>query len=246
MSNKIMYYDLARRGHHNTSWTFNVWKSRLVLNYKQLPYHTEWLDHTNIGATLSSLGIPPNTSASKGSEYTLPTIRLSDGSYVMDSAVIAEKLESLHPTPSLHMESGTQDKAAKVVGMIAGPLVPVFIPRIGKDVIVEHSIPHFRETRAKAFGMSLEELEAARGGEQAWKGAEAAGIPALKALLTEEKLDEGPFILGSKVSYGDFIVVAFLESFRRIGQDLFDRLVAYDQSIVRLHEACRLWMKKDT
>jgi hypothetical protein len=49
---EILLYDLARRGDRNSCWSFNVWKVRLVLNYKDIPYRTEWVNHANIAEVL--------------------------------------------------------------------------------------------------------------------------------------------------------------------------------------------------
>lgn len=240
----LILYDLARRD-PCSGWSFNPWKTRLVLNYKRIPYRTAWVDHETIGPTLQGLGVSPNTSGQAGSAYTVPTIRLPDHTYVRDSAVIAEKLEALYPDPSVTFDTETQIQAEQAIAKIAGPLVPVFMPRIARDVIIESSVPFFRETRAKAFGMSLDDLEKARGGVAAWKAAEP-GFQALKAVLTEHKRSEGPFIFGREVSYGDFIIVAFMESLSRIGGDLGARMLGVDESFGRLYGACREWVEKDT
>lgn len=52
-------------------------------------------------------------------------------------------------------------------------------------------------------------------------------------------------MLGSQVCYGDFEAVAFMESLRRIGQDLYDRFVAHDEALERLMEACKPWLERD-
>jgi len=258
---EILLYDLSRRG-GNKSWSWNVWKSksslvrcdafaddksradryaaRLVLNYKQIPYRTVWLSHPEIEPTLKSLGMPPSSDGG----YTVPTIRLPFGEYIMDSTAIAKKLEVIHLSPSLHLETGTQDKAKAVMGRLAGPLLPVFMPRIGRNLIVDSALEHFYSTKKKGLGMSLDEFEAAKGGEQAWQAAQP-GLEALKALLTDNKVDQGPFILGSKVSYGDFVVVAMLEGLRRIDQKIYDRIAKTDVSVELLHRACKKWMEND-
>lgn len=245
MSNEMILYDLARKGAHNTSWSFNVWKTRLVLNYKRTPYRTEWVDHATLAPTLKALGVAPNTSGQGGAEYTVPTLRLPDGTYIRDSAAIAAKLQDLHPSPPLVFDTASQQKVEQAIGKIAGPLIPVFMPRVARDVITESSALHFRELRQKAFGMSLDDLEASRGGEDAWK-ATGPGFEELRAVMREFKRDDGPFILGSEVSYGDFLVVALLESQQRIGSDLGERFLAVDESFGRLLEACKPLMEKDT
>lgn len=219
----------------------------MVLNYKNIPYTTTWLLHPEIEPTLKSLGLPPNTAPGPGSPYTVPAVRIpsSDGNeYVMDSLAIAGRLEELCPEPSLHLEIGLHDRAAAAVAKIAVPLFPVFLPRVGRDVLVESTIPFVNASREKRFGMTMDELEASRGGEQAWKAAEPA-FSELKTLLTDHKRDDGPFILGSRVSYGDFVVVALLEGLRRIGQDMWEKVVGWDDSFRRLWEACGPFMEKD-
>ncbi|TKA73768.1 hypothetical protein B0A55_07122 [Friedmanniomyces simplex] len=239
---KIILYDLARRG-GNTCWSANVWKVRLVLNYKRLPYTTTWLTHPEIEPTLTSLGIPPNTSG-PGSAYTLPAIRLPNGEYLMDSTTIVQRLEELYPEPTLHLDTGVHDRALAVVGKTGFALLPVFMPRVARSMIVETSVPWFCEARRKKFGMSLEELESTRGGERAWEAADP-GLKELNGLMKEEKRNEGPFVLGSEVSYADFVLVALLEGMRRIGEDLFERIVGGDEGLLAIYEECRRWTEKD-
>lgn len=106
------------------------------------------------------------------------------------------------------------------------------------------SIDYFHAARSARFGMTLDELEARRGGEKAWEAAKP-GLNALEALMREHKVDQGRFVLGSQVSYADFVVVAVLEGFRRLGQDLFDRVVEGREGLRGVWEACEEWMGKD-
>lgn len=94
--------------------------------------------------------------------------------------------------------------------------------------------------------MDLDELEATKGGDGAWAAAES-GLDELEGLMREYKVDEGPFVLGSKVSYADFVVVAVLEGFRRIGGDLFERIVRGRDGLRGVWEACSKggWLEKD-
>lgn len=162
----------------------------------------------------------------------------------MDSAAIASRLESSYPNPTLRLETGLHDQIGPILGKIGGPLIPVFMPRIGRDVLVESSVPWFQEARKQRFGISLDELEQAKGGEQAWAAAQL-GFEDLKRFLTDHKQDEGPFVLGSEVSYVDFVLVSTMEAFRRIGNDLFERFVSHDERLRELHRACQQWMEHD-
>ena len=164
----------------------------------------------------------------------------------MESSAIASKLESLYPEPSLHLDNGLHAKVGPIIGKAIGPLIPVFMPRIGRDMIVESCYDWFQDARAKRFGMPLDELEKAKGGEPAWEAAQP-GLQELKAFMKEHKKDGGPFIQGSELCYADFLICATVESLRRIGSDLFEKAMeVYDGDDLRkLHEACGPWLKDD-
>lgn len=165
----------------------------------------------------------------------------------MDSLAIATALETQHPSPPLHLDNNLHATVGAILGKIALPLIPVFMPLIGRTIVPESASAYFHETRAQRFGMPLELLEAEKGGEQAWVAARP-GIEDLKAFLRENKKDEGPFVLGSEVCYADFVVAAMMESLRRIGPELYARFVQEDGegALRALHEACSQWMEKDT
>ena len=239
---QIVLYDLARRHDIKESWSFNVWKIRLILNYKSIPYHTEWVDHQTIAPTFQRLGITPNTSG--GSAYTVPTIRLPDGTFIRDSAVIAERLERMYPENRLIFDPVTQAAAEQAITAIATALSPIFITRIAKDVLTESSVSSWRAARESTFGMTLEELEATRGGKKAWKAADEPGIRLLHEVLTGYKRSEGHFIMGRNVSYGDLIIVAFVESLERIGEDLGYELESKDSAILALTDSCQDWVER--
>lgn len=162
----------------------------------------------------------------------------------MDSAAIASALESQYPEPSLHLETGLHEQFEAIFGKIGRPLIPVFMPRIARDQLLESSVPWFREARAKAFGMSLDELEQTRGGEKAWEAAKP-GFEELRRFLTDHKQDDGPFVLGSQVSYVDFMIVSMMEAFHRIGNDLYERFVSQDERFREVHQACQKWTQQD-
>ena len=111
-------------------------------------------------------------------------------------------------------------------------------------MIRESSVDYFQSIRAQAFDMSLDQMEKERGGGAAWEAA-GPGLDALSALLEEHKVDDGPYVLGSQVSYADFMVVAVLEGFRRIGQDLFDRIVLDRDGLRGVWDACGQWLERD-
>lgn len=96
--------------------------------------------------------------------------------------------------------------------------------------------------------MSLAEFAIQRGRKSAWRVAEEAGGPfsRLKEQLIVHKLDRGPFVLGSRVSYNDFVIAGFFECFSRADLTHYVRLMSFDESFPQLHQACRPWLQRDT
>lgn len=249
-TSKAILYDLPHKGSNpNTCWSPNVWKTRLILNYKKIPYTSDFIEHGQIENKLSALGIPPNPPTPAGSPgpkqspYTLPAMKLPDGTYSMDSANIAPALEKQYPEPSLHLETGLHEEAQKALGRVAFPLLKILYPTIARNIIMDHYAPSWVEKKEKMLGMSMQEYEAS-GGENAWKAAEP-GFAALKEFMASNKKDQGPFLLGSQVCYGDFIIASMLEALRRIGDGLFERAVSYDDQLKELHAACGEWFLDD-
>ncbi|KAM0711603.1 hypothetical protein Q7P35_000969 [Cladosporium inversicolor] len=261
---KAILYDIPTRG-RASCFSHNVWKTRLVFNYKKIPYETVWLEHADIEPTLKSMSAPPRLpppppsnstqlipsssapatlSPTGAQSYTVPTILLPSGTAISDSLSIALWAEIHHPAPSLLLEQTPHALAAQKIASATFPLIPVFMPLIPRHILRPTSIDLFNSARAARFGMPLDELEATRGGEKAWEAA-GPGLDALEALMVEHKVDEGPFVLGSQVSYADFVVVAVLEGFRRVGQDLFERIVEGRGALRGVWEACERWLERD-
>ena len=142
-------------------------QARLALNYKGLPYTTEWVEYPDIAPKFSAFGITRNPQGARG--YGIPAIRNANGKYIMDSRVIADALEELQPEPSLHLDNGYVDRVQDAVQKTLVALAPIGMPRIPEKLLNPASQPYFNETRAKTLGMSLKELAVSdRAGESAW------------------------------------------------------------------------------
>ncbi|KAL8713147.1 MAG: hypothetical protein Q9220_002668, partial [cf. Caloplaca sp. 1 TL-2023] len=165
-------------------------KARLVLNYKDIPYRTQWIEYPDIAPHLESLGIPPNA---EGTPYTVPTIRFQDGTHVMDSFKVAHELENRYPTPSLHLDSPLLTKITdEWLPTLFQPLFAVIMPKIPKHLLNDASVPYFNETRSKRFGMPLDQFERDHGGDEAWEKAR----PAIKEVGDLLRAKGGPFLMG--------------------------------------------------
>ena len=236
---------------------------RLVLNYKKIPYKTVWLEHKDIEQTLKSMydhqtptrlpsnpSLPCSSTPTGQKTYTLPTILLPSGLALSDSLAIARWAEHTHPTPSLYLPCTPHALAAQRVAAATLPLVPILMPRMPRDVLRPESAQDFEAASAERFGMLLDVVEKKKGKEDAWKRAQL-GLDSLEELVkggafkVEGDGEGGPFILGSRVSYADFVVVAALEGLRRVGKDVFERAVANREGLKRVWESCGEWLKRD-
>ncbi|KAK5141931.1 hypothetical protein LTR04_002392, partial [Oleoguttula sp. CCFEE 6159] len=216
-----------------------VRKARMALNYKKLDYKTEWLEYPDVAPTLKSLGVPPNDPGSKFA-YSIPVIRLDEKTFVMDSREIADALEKHHPSPSLRLDSPILPKVEAIIGRAMMPLAGVVMPRIPKQLLSEPSEEYFERTRAARFGMSLAQFEKEKGGDGAWEAAK----PAIEEMAELLKKEGGPYFMGKTVSYADFVVVSLLQFLKRTGDDLYERMVAYDPAYSKLYEACAEWLAR--
>lgn len=89
--------------------------------------------------------------------------------------------------------------------------------------------------------MSLDELEAKQGGEQAWEKSKPGFAEIAEAL---REID-GPFYLGETVSYAGFVFASFLHFLKRTpGEKEFERLKECPE-IIALYEACSKWLERD-
>ena len=171
---------------------------------------------------------------------------------IIDSANIAARLEELYAEPPLHLDLGLHIEAKKVMFRIWLPIFPVLMPLIRDRMITAHALPYWIKTREALFGMTVDEFAHEKGGQKAWDALyrSTSELPSpLKALsdfLKDHKRDRGPFVLGSRVSYADLVIVGELESARRTDEAIFDTIVDFDGSIRELWEECGSWLKQDT
>lgn len=169
---------------------------------------------------------------------------MPDGSYIMDSMKIAPALEKLQPEPSLHLDNGYVPRAQQALGKTMTGLQPIAIPRVPERLLNEASQSYFLETRAKRYGISLPEMaKSDRAGENAWKTAQP-GLEELKSLLYEN--EDGPYLMGKQVGYADFIIAGFWVFAKRLGEeDIFGRLLKYDEAFAKHYQACEKWLERD-
>ncbi|KAK4575028.1 hypothetical protein LTR86_000878 [Recurvomyces mirabilis] len=240
MSDQVILYDLANR--NGTSWSPNTWKRERTW-VRHVPYKTVWLEYPDIEPKFKALGIKPNKPGSFAN-YSCPTIRFSDGSYAMGSEVLVDKLEQAYPEPSLHLDSGLHKQAEDICDRIMANAAPNFMVLVVDNWLQEPSKSWFAEDRIRRLGMTVQECRQKAGGEIARPKIEEGSVE-LRDLLTKHKKDEGPFILGSAVSYGDFVAGGLFEGLKRMDPEHYKAFIDYDHSFKKLHEAIKPWVQKD-
>ncbi|KAF1841199.1 uncharacterized protein K460DRAFT_322182 [Cucurbitaria berberidis CBS 394.84] len=240
MSSPVVLYDIPSK--QGTAWSLNPWKTRMILNFKGVDYKTEWIEYPNLAPTLKSFGLPPNDKDAPGyfTDYSSPAIRYADGTFGMDSWPIAHQLEKHYPSPSLYLDDPVVVQIRDHVFKLMGPLVPHLIPKVPL-ILSETSATYFYETREKAFGAPLQEIERTKATEQCWEDAKAPAKEAGDLL----RKNDGPFFLGETVSYADFILVGLFQMVSRINGDIFPRFLALDPAFPKLYEASKQWLEKD-
>ncbi|OAQ59578.2 glutathione s-transferase protein [Pochonia chlamydosporia 170] len=184
---EVTLYDNPSRFGAGTCWSPNVWKTRLLLNFKGINYKTEWLHGAEIEPTLSSFGIPPHEPGTQLANYTVPAVRLPNGTYIMESLLIAQAIEAMYPEPKAHLDAPILAEVMDTLRWTLRHLVPVLVPRMPRECLSGPSITYHIEARKKTFGMTLEELEEKMGGEAAWKRA-MPGLAKLAGILNLSSL----------------------------------------------------------
>ncbi|KAL9059338.1 MAG: hypothetical protein Q9162_001207 [Coniocarpon cinnabarinum] len=213
----------------------------MALNFKGVPYQTEWTEYPEIAPTLKAQGVPPNECPPASFLYTIPTVRFDDNTIIMDSKPIAAELEKRHPSPSLHLNSPLVSKVEELLPKIVRPLVPILLPATPRNLLNKPSFDFFQETRKQMFGMPLDEYEKQKGGEHVWDDAKP-GFEQMASLLHE---NEGPFFMGQTPSYADFILVSCIKWFQRIDDRFFQKAVSHDEIFRKQFDACQKWMERD-
>lgn len=105
-SQPVTLYDIATRlPREETCCAPNPWKARYALNFKGIPFTTEWVYMPEISKVRKELGVPPCRKFADGKDfYTLPiVVDPNTGEKIGDSFDIAIYLQKTYP------ESGAGD-----------------------------------------------------------------------------------------------------------------------------------------
>lgn len=197
-----------------TSCQFDNKVHRIALNYKGIPYKTQWIEYPDIEETLKKLGGTPTSTKDDGRDhYTLPAIHDSTTrKTITDSMDIAVYLEEKYPdTPSLFPKgtrAATELLNYHFMTTVSAKLLPLLLPPTCLS-LNPPSAEYFRRTREQSYGKTLEEFAPpgpAR--DEAWAKVKE-GLELLASIYA--KNGEGkPYFFGEAFSYADAIVAGFL------------------------------------
>ncbi|TFK37165.1 hypothetical protein BDQ12DRAFT_753114 [Crucibulum laeve] len=207
----ITFYDFPSTK-PGQAWNPNTWKTRYSLNYKQIPYKTEWVEYPDVAGLCKKIGIPPTSKNADGSDlYTLPAIYdSSTGTGIADSLLIAEYLEKTYPdTPKLFphgtavLQSSFNDAFMSKLEALWQFVLPVTATRLNPS-----SEEYFTRTRTAVFGKPLKDVFP-KGEEHVaeWKKLKD-GFVAIDGWY--QKSGGSTFIMGETPVFADFIIGGFV------------------------------------
>ncbi|KAF5024841.1 hypothetical protein F66182_3080 [Fusarium sp. NRRL 66182] len=238
---EIILYDLACT--KNMCFSPVVWKIRLMLNYKHIPYQTIFVEFPDIEPTLKSLGLAPHDPGSAShARYTVPAVKhVPSDTSIMDSPAIAEFLETTYPDPPLRLTSALGRQVERQARRSIGPAFGASVTPREILILSPPSQEYFRQKVQARLGHPPEDLLDPDKEERAWE-AVADKMRDMGELMMMNNAD-GPFVLGAQPSYTDFFIAASLQSGRTIDEGIFQRCIKHP-GFNEIYEACLPWMEK--
>lgn len=178
--------------------------SRFSLNYKGLPYRTEWVEYADIESVSLKHNATPTGKRPDGSDrYTLPMIYDPNTKRtVSESAAIATYLDDTYPdTPAL-FPAGTRALQLALIDTVLYPQISIPIAlninpaRIGLSA---RSLEFIESSILRVFGKTPAEL----GGEHHWVATETA-LGKVRGWLSANGPGRDTLFLGDVFSFVDF------------------------------------------
>ncbi|KIK63591.1 hypothetical protein GYMLUDRAFT_57278 [Collybiopsis luxurians FD-317 M1] len=260
-SSTITLYDTNVQHGYNTSqpWAPNIWRVRFILNYKQLPYHTVFIELADVEVTLRSIGAPPSVFRSDGRPvYSLPVlvdpINAPYAPVVLSNANnIAEYLESTYPRPAV-FPAGSRALQSLfshyIQEIFVKPLLPIMIP-ISHQHLSDRSQHHLRNSSSLSAAYSPQSHSSSHPippgpqREQAWLAVKEQ-FDFLDSILAKNNGDgDGIVAMGREVSYADFALCSVLVWIVRIAPQDWARVRNWHGGRwERLWERCQPYMQE--
>ncbi|EJD08503.1 uncharacterized protein FOMMEDRAFT_101922 [Fomitiporia mediterranea MF3/22] len=234
----------------SNGWAPSIWRIRLILNYKRLPYRTKWIEVPDIDRTMRQIGAPHTSKRSDGRPvFTLPVIvdpiRSPTAPVVLSNAsAISEYLEITYPARPLYPDGS---KALQTLfvhylqDVFMKPLLPIMIPLSAQRLnprSQEYIFPSNQRPPPDA-GLSGPQRE------QAWQ-AVRENFKTLSDILDKNSGEDGDGVVvsGRDITYADFALCAILIWIERVSpQDVWPLIRSWNGGRwARLMDRCRDYM----
>jgi len=265
----IVFYDIAMRPPtEKTCCSPNPWKTRLALNFKGLPYSTSWVPLPDVAKVRRGLKVPACRKFADGTDFfTLPIIEdPATNSFVGDSFDIAVYLQKTYPN------SGAGDLFPPQTLNYVLPndfamLIPLSDCRGGEypeyskfNVNVDATFTAYVQLTTHGFPFDPATAETSkaefvrRAGVTCWDDFALVGekrdklkdsfrntLGGLAELFLRDT--SGPFLLGTRASYADMIVGAWLRMMRvTLPESEWEELASWHKGVFgRLHDALEVY-----
>jgi len=237
-STPLVLYDIALRPPvQETCCSPNPWKARMALNFKSLPYSTNWVPLPDVEKVRRGLKLPPCRKFADGTDFfTLPIVEdPNTNSLIGDSFDIATHLQKTYPSlgagdlfptqtldfthdlaslvPLSDCSSSEFPEYAKFNTNVDGAFtmhVQLTVQGFPFDPAAEEvcKAEFVRRAGVSRFEDFALEGEARRKTMDLFRGM----LGGLGKLFQRDV--SGPFLLGQTASYGDIIVGAWLQMYR--------------------------------
>ncbi|PCH44889.1 hypothetical protein WOLCODRAFT_91049 [Wolfiporia cocos MD-104 SS10] len=215
------------------AWSPNVWRTRFILNFKELPYVTQWVHYTDIQRVLPSAGVPP-TRTSKPL-YSVPAIiDIVEGEapvMLADSPLIADYLEQTYPERSIY--PGGRDAhlqcVEKVIQHVNNKIAFMVIPHVER-ILEGGDREYYLSTREMKFGVPLGKMFPVEKQEAMWADL-MTSLTELSAYIDGiRKGEKWLFGTTDDPSYADFVLGGALIWFKLGGPEGgWDKLRAWHE-----------------
>ncbi|KAF2757343.1 hypothetical protein EJ05DRAFT_476612 [Pseudovirgaria hyperparasitica] len=237
----ITLYDLACT--KGVCFSPVVWRIRLMLNYKKVPYKTVFLEFPDIEPELKKLGIHPHSDASSTKPaYTVPAIiHHPSSTYLMDSVHISQFLESTYPHPPVPLSTTFGDGIILAARSTGVPAYRISLLSREISILSPRSQEYFRSTREKDLGHPLEQLLEGDKEEKVW-AEQQEGMEELGRSMRANKA-KGMFLEGKEPVYADFWIAGVMQCARVVDEGVWERFMGFE-GWRDVYEACEEFMTK--
>ncbi|KKK15356.1 hypothetical protein ARAM_003556 [Aspergillus rambellii] len=235
------------------AWSPNTMKTRMILNYKGVPYTQTYVSYPDIAPLLASLSVKPYPEGTSIFTHTLPAIchpsvTSNPSGALMDSLPIAIHLDDLYPSPPLFPSGNASYALAlavnKLMLVITSSVYHFVAPEVA-HILDARGKEYFVRTRTEHFGKPLSEVRPT-GVQEIQKMKENIAVDArpLLEMLQGKPGKSGPFFEGDRPGYADFICVSFLVWFNTADKEIFQQLVGLGNGELKtLWDACLPWVE---